>query len=265
MHLNGVDDAEWRGVEWPDFLQALRDLAARRPPRGHDARARVVSAWEPPLSAKHGAARQARRAELAQLRQTHRDNRGVVAFPPGAKKRKPPGEPEPVPAPAPAPAPTPSPVTKSGGRGMFSLGSKLFGKKAGSEAAAAAAGPAAAAAAAVLAMWDGAPAAAEQLQLQQHELEQQLPSSPELRALEEKLAVFTEKTAQGYAVELTVHRDVRRAASPAASPRPPPQHAGATPHAMPPRPQHATSRATAAPPTPTPHLPSARLLPARDR
>ena len=127
------------------------------------------------------------------------------------------------------------------------------------------AGPAAAAAAAVLAMWDGAPAAAEQLQLQQQELEQQLPSSPELRALEEKLAVFTEKTAQGYAVELTVHRDVRRAASPAASPRPPPQHAGATPHAMPPRPQHATSRATAAPPTPTPHLPSARLLPARDR
>ena len=76
-----------------------------------------------------------------------------------------------------------------------------------SAAAPAAAAPVAAAPAAT-AVVDGAPAAAEQLQLEQPAA----PRPPGLDALERKLAFFSAKAAQGHAVELAVHRDVRHAA-----------------------------------------------------
>jgi hypothetical protein len=63
VKLNGIEDAEARGVDWPTFVQALRDLAARKPSGGKLVRhegARVHAAWEPPRNASHGAARQVR-------------------------------------------------------------------------------------------------------------------------------------------------------------------------------------------------------------
>ena len=63
VKLNGIEDAETRGVDWPVFVQALRDLAGRKPSGGKLNRhggARVHAAWEPPLNASHGAARQVR-------------------------------------------------------------------------------------------------------------------------------------------------------------------------------------------------------------
>ena len=91
----------------------------RKPSGARMEGAKAFAAWEPPRNASHRAARQARHAELLELRQQHRDNRGVVVTRRAPLQAPSPAETEPAPSATPSTAPTPAPAAAPKRKGLL--------------------------------------------------------------------------------------------------------------------------------------------------